>query len=184
MTPGAQLGNAAQTFARQVGEIAKRNFETVRNYCRLSHFNIHGLRKGGGTHATSATTLPPQFTTVACRGEWSMGKILDIYFQFAAGGDYYLGQLLSLKDPNSLEFDTPCPHWKDPNAQIVFDALELTFGRIYAAHGVSSRDPHGFCVYFLTQLFIILTGCLVSWRRTLAILSAMCRFSLLLCCRN
>jgi hypothetical protein len=47
LTPGAKLGNAAQTFARQVGEIAKRNFETVRNYCRLSHFNIHGLRKGG-----------------------------------------------------------------------------------------------------------------------------------------
>jgi hypothetical protein len=38
-----------------------------------------------------------------------MGKILDIYFQFAAGGDYYLGQLLSLKDPNSLEFDPPVP---------------------------------------------------------------------------
>ena len=152
LTPGAQLGNAAQTFARQVGEIAKRNFDTVRNYCRLSHFNIHGLRKGGGTHVTSATTLPPQFTTVACRGEWSMGKILDIYFQFAAGGDYYLGQLLSLKDPNSLEFDTPCPHWKDPNAQIVFDALELTFGRIYAAHGDSSRDPHGVLCILLASI--------------------------------
>ena len=81
-----------------------------------------------------------------------MGKILDIYFQFAASGDYYLGQLLSLKDPNSLEFDTPCPHWKDPNAQIVFDALELTFGRIYAAHGDSSRDPHGVLCILLASI--------------------------------
>mgnify|MGYP006157755839 CR=1 FL=1 len=143
LTPGAQLGNAAQTFARQVGEIAKRNYEMVRNYCRLSHFNIHGLRKGGGTHATSATTLPPQFTTVACRGEWSMGKVLDIYFQFAQGGDYYLGQLLTLKDPNSVDFDTPCPHWKDPNAPIVLDALDLMFSRIYEVHGDSPHDPHG-----------------------------------------
>ena len=79
----------------------------VRHYRCLSHFNIHGLRKGGGMHATSAITLLPQFTTNAYHGEWSMGKILDIYFQFAAGGDYYLGQLLSLKDPTSLEFDTP-----------------------------------------------------------------------------
>ena len=80
LTPGAQLGNAAQTFVRQVGEIAKRNFDTVRNYCRLSHFNIHGLRKGGGTHATSATTLPPQFTTIACHGEWSMGRFWIFIF--------------------------------------------------------------------------------------------------------
>ena len=75
LTPGAQLGNAAQTFARQVGEIAKRNYEMVRHYRRCSHFNIQGLCKGGGTHATSATTLPPQFTTNACHGTWLMGKI-------------------------------------------------------------------------------------------------------------
>ena len=128
MTPGAQLGNAAQTFARQVGEIAKRNYETVRNYCRLSHFNIHGLRKGGGTHATSATTLPPQFTTVACHWEWSKGKVLNVYFQFAAGVVYYLGQLLTIKDPISVDFDTPSPRWKGLNASIVLDALDLMFG--------------------------------------------------------
>jgi hypothetical protein len=53
-----------------------------------TRFHAHGIRKGSGTHASSATTLPPQFTSVAARGEWSMGKILDIYFQFAMGGDY------------------------------------------------------------------------------------------------
>jgi len=84
--PGSQLHTAARSFSLQIGEIAKRYFVTVRNYVRHSHFNIHGLRKGSGTHVASATTCPPLFTSIACRGEWSMGKILDVYFQFAAGG--------------------------------------------------------------------------------------------------
>ena len=109
LIPGAQLGNVTQTFARQVGKIAKRTYEMVRHYCRLSHFNVHGLRNGGGTHATSVTTLPTQFTTVACHGVWSMRKILDIYFQFAAAGDYYLGQLLSLNDQIYLFFTPRVP---------------------------------------------------------------------------
>ena len=39
-----------------------------------------------------------------------------------------------------------------PNAQIVFDALELTFGMIYAAHGDSSRDPHGVLCILLASI--------------------------------
>ena len=45
---------------------------------------------------------PPLFTASACRG--NIVKILDVYFQFAAGNDYYLGQLLGLKDLNTVEF--------------------------------------------------------------------------------
>ena len=56
-----------------------------------------------------------------------MEKVLGVYFQFAAGGDFYLSQLLSLKDPNSVEFDSPCPHWHEPNDPMVVDALDLTF---------------------------------------------------------
>ena len=84
-----------------------------------------------------------------------MGKILDIYFQFAAGGDYYLGQLLTFKDPNSIYLDSPRPHWKDLNAPIVLDALDLTFGRIYEAP-VTLMVSY---TNFLPPLFIILTGC-------------------------
>ena len=103
-----------------------------------------------------------------------MGKILDIYFQFAVCGDYYLGWLLSLKDPNSLEFDTPYLHWKNPNAPIVLAALDLMFGQIYMAHGHSPVTPMVFCPYFLPPLFIILIGCWVSGTRTLAIHPAVC----------
>jgi hypothetical protein len=81
-----------------------------------------------------------------------MGKILDIYFQFAAGGDYYLGQLSTLKDTNSLDFDSPCPHWKDLNSWMVLDALDLTFGRISEAHGDSSHDPHGVLSILLASI--------------------------------
>ena len=34
--------------------------------------------------------------TLLALGSGAWGKILDIYFRFAAGGDYYLGQLLTL----------------------------------------------------------------------------------------
>ena len=43
-------------------------------------------------------------------GEWSIGKILDIYFQFAMGGDYYLGRLLILIDPEDEMFASLPPH--------------------------------------------------------------------------
>ena len=134
-----------------IGEIAKRNFEIFGNFVHLSHFNIHGIQKGSGTHAASATTCPPLFTLIACRGEWSTGKILDIYFQFAAGGNYYLGQLLSLKDPNTVEFSFPCPQWKDTNAPIVFEAIQLTFGKVLLAHGetLHDHDPFGILSDFL-----------------------------------
>eukprot|EP00956_Cyclotella_meneghiniana_P001317 scaffold1407_cov69-Cyclotella_meneghiniana.AAC.5 len=77
----------------------------------MSHFSVQGLRKGTDTHAASATTCPSLFTSIATRVDWSnMGRLLDIYFQFAQRGDHYLGQMLSFNDPNSLEFDAPCPN--------------------------------------------------------------------------
>ena len=80
VAPGSKYRTAAQTFARHVHEMGIRHADTIKNYVRLSHFNIHGVCKGSGTHAACATTCPPLFTSIACRGEWSMGKILDIYF--------------------------------------------------------------------------------------------------------
>ena len=55
----------------------------------------------------------------------SKKKVLDVYFQFAAAGDFYLGQLLSLKDPNSMEFDTPCPCWHNLNNPVVAEAPRI-----------------------------------------------------------
>ena len=81
-----------------------------------------------------------------------MGKILDVYFQFAAGGDYYLGQLLSLKEPNTVEFAVPCLHWKDPNALVVLEAIQLTFGKVLLFHRETEQDPKGVLSVLLASM--------------------------------
>ena len=152
VAPGSKYRTAAQTFARHVHEMGIRHADTIKNYVRLSHFNIHGVCKGSGTHAASATTCPPLFTSIACRGEWSMGKILDIYFRFAAGGDYYLGQLLTLKDPMTAEFNTPCPHWKEPDDPLVLEGIHVTFGKILLSHEDTDHDPQGILSLLLASV--------------------------------
>jgi hypothetical protein len=57
-----------------------RHKAIAKYYLCPSHFNKHGLWKGSDSHASSATTLPPSFVSVAACGEWSIGKILDAYF--------------------------------------------------------------------------------------------------------
>ena len=59
INPGAESRTASQSFGHQICKMTKRYADVVRNFCRLSHFNIHGLWKGSGTHAASATTCPP-----------------------------------------------------------------------------------------------------------------------------
>ena len=127
---GTKDGTASQTYCCQLSEMVKRHFMETRFFLRLSHFHAHGIRKGSGTHASSATTVPPAFTSVAARGKWSMGKIRDIYFQFAMGGDYYLGRLLMLIDPEDVLFDTLPPHWKDEFHPSVRRGIEITFGKV------------------------------------------------------
>ena len=145
-------GTAAQTFCRQLSALVKKHAATACKFLRLSRFHAHGIRKGSGTHASSATTVPPQFTSVAARGEWSMGKILDIYFQFAMGGDYYLGRLLTLIPPEDEMFDSLPPHWKDQDHPTVARALELTFGPALTSHAGTGHDPTGTLCLLLASM--------------------------------
>ena len=46
INPGAELHTASQSFGRQISKMTKRYADVIRNFCHLSHFNIHGLRKG------------------------------------------------------------------------------------------------------------------------------------------
>jgi hypothetical protein len=105
-----------------------------------------------GSRAASATTCPPLFTLIAAHGEWSRGKVLDANFRFASGGDFYLSQLFSLKDPNSVEFGCHCPHWHDPNDPVVEKALHLTFGQILMEHGTMTHDPQGVLSVLLASM--------------------------------
>lgn len=72
--PGVQLCSASQAFGCRICEMAKRFAPVMKNYCHLSHLNIHGLRKGSETDSSSVTICPPLFTSIATHGEWSMDK--------------------------------------------------------------------------------------------------------------
>ena len=52
------------------------------------------MRKVSATHAASGTTLCPSVTAIAKRGDWSIVKILDLYWKFADMGDSFWGEYL------------------------------------------------------------------------------------------
>ena len=108
--------------------------------------------QGSGGHASSGTTHPPSFVAVAARGEWSIGKVLDVYFKFGMGGDQYLGRILALLDPNKPEFSVLPPHWKDSSLPIVKRGVKMCFGRIIRHHGFSDNDPTGLLTLLLATI--------------------------------
>ncbi|KAL9181723.1 hypothetical protein ACHAXT_012066 [Thalassiosira profunda] len=150
--PGAEAKSASQRYCRQLAEICGRHFDEVKKHLRFSRFNAHGIRKGSGTHASSATTLPPSFVAVAARGEWSIGKVLDVYFKFAMGGDQYLGRILALLDPNDTSFATLPPHWKDPEHESVKRGLKVAFGNVLERHKDTNHDPSGLLSLLLASM--------------------------------
>ncbi|KAL7537408.1 hypothetical protein ACHAWF_013067, partial [Thalassiosira exigua] len=147
-----KLGSASQRYCCQLAELISQHYEEVKRYLRVSRFNAHGVRKGSGTYASSATTLPPSFVAVAARGEWSMGKILDVYFKFAMGGDQYLGRLLALLDPRDGSFADLPPHWKDPSHPTVLRGIKVAFGDVREKHQDSEHDPSGLMSLLLASL--------------------------------
>ena len=104
---------------------------TVADYVRPSHANSHGLRKGAGTYVTSGTTCHPPISSVTGRGEWSMGRLFDIYWTFRMIGDFYLDKLLAGYDPNSSKFASFPTHFVVGIENIhVKEALESCFRKI------------------------------------------------------
>jgi len=82
---------------------------------RLDHFNSYGLRKGSATHAVSCTTHTPSLPSIARRGEWSQGLVLNVYWHFAATGEHCLGRILACLLPNDPGFTTLPPHFNITN---------------------------------------------------------------------
>ena len=107
--------------------------------------------QGAGSHASSGTTHPPSFVAVAARGEWSIGKVLDVYFKFGLGGDQYLGRILAFLDPNLPEFSVLPPHWKDKKSPNVIAGLELNFPHLMK-HRDTQHDPTGLLQLMLASL--------------------------------
>ena len=123
--------SAAQKYCRKLSMFLKKMTLTVKEFIRPDHANAHGIRKGSATRATSGTTCPPPPASVAHRGEWSLGKVFDIYWLFAECGDQYLGRILAGLDPNSLEFAVLPPHFvQGMDNNFIFIAMNMTFKNI------------------------------------------------------
>jgi hypothetical protein len=104
----------------------------------IKNMSRHGIRKGSATHVASATTAPPPIASIANRVDWSLGKVLDVYWQFAEAGDSYLGRrCLCGLDPNDSTFCVLPPHWNidSPTEESDFkEALCLMYGKIVTNH--------------------------------------------------
>ena len=98
-------------YTSGLSQLLKANIGAVGNFIRRDHANAHGVRKGSASFASSGTTCPPSVSSIANRGDWSMGAVLDVYWHFSEPGDHFLGRVLAGLDPNKAEFATMPPHF-------------------------------------------------------------------------
>ena len=146
---------SSKRYCIQLSQLLSNNIIEVRNYVRAMHANAHGIRKGSATYATSGTTMPPPLPSVASRGEWSLGKVLDVYWHFSNVGDCYLGRVLAGIDPNHHSFGILPPHFvvEDPMSnQHVREAMLLMYGPILKRWADTSVDPTGLLLRLLASV--------------------------------
>lgn len=124
--------SAAHGYCGNLLKLFNKMGDSIYTWVRPGHANGHGIRKGAAIAVTSATTCPPPTSSVARRGEWSLGKVFDIYWQWAESGDQYCGRILAGLDPMSHEFEALPPHFvvdiKDPDVEL---AMTMNFKNIY-----------------------------------------------------
>ena len=125
------LGSATKRFSNHLRATIDAHSNEVTQWGVPDRIKAHSARKGTATHLTAGTLNPPPLPSVAHRGEWSQGKVQDIYFNFAQPGDHYIGRMLAGLDPTSTEFRVLPPHFKCgvENADVA-RALDLCYGRI------------------------------------------------------
>ena len=146
---------ATNTYCSQLKELLHRKSNVVSSYIRIAHANAHGWRKGAATHATSGTTAPPPIPSVARRGEWSMGKVLDVYWHCAEPGDNYLGRVICGLDPLSPDFGALPPHFSLENPlenKQISEAMTLMYGPILRTWAETCQDPTGVFLRLLASV--------------------------------
>ena len=100
LAKGVEEGAAAKRYCEQLVSVIAGHHQELMTHMRSDHFNPYGFRKGSATFAVSGTTHAPSLPSVARRGEWSQGVVLDVYLHFASAGDHYLGRILACLKPN------------------------------------------------------------------------------------
>ncbi len=101
----------SHTYCTSLIDLFAEMGDVIYQWVRPGHANGHGFRKGSARECTSATTAAPPAVSVARRGDWSLGKVFDIYWVFAEAGDYYCGRILAGLNANSTFFDILPPHF-------------------------------------------------------------------------
>ena len=147
--------NPSKRYCSHISEIFRQNSGVVHKYIRPNHDAVYGIRKGSATYATTGTTCPPPIPSIAQRGEWSMGKVLDVYWHFSEPGDTYLGRILAGFDPNSSNFGALPPHFivDDPNQNVfISEAMNRMFGPILQKWKNTSCNPYGFLLLCLASI--------------------------------
>ena len=137
LTKGVKDGTASANYCEQLISVVAPHKEEVENHMEEKRLNAYSFRKGSSTYAVAGTTVPPSLNSIARRGEWSIGKVLDCYWHFGSVGDQYLGRVLSGLDANSDQFDTLPPHWNMTNPMKNDDiksGMDIMFGGILEEH--------------------------------------------------
>jgi hypothetical protein len=128
-------GTASNTFSKNLKNLifgVEAKERAVRDHnCRDGHFHPHGLRKGAGTHVTTCTMEPPPIPSVLMRGEWNLGKVLEVYWKWSMIGDTYLGRCLAGFNPDEPGFGMLPSHFKVGRDNVhVEEGMRLCFGGI------------------------------------------------------
>jgi hypothetical protein len=144
LTPGVNEGAASMRYSEQLQTIVARHADEVMNQMRPEHFTPYGLRKGSATHAVSGTTVTPSLPSVARRGEWSQGAVLDVYWHFASIGDHYLGRILACLPSHDKRFATLPPHWNTAQPLSnphISRAMTILYGPLMVRYRGKNNDP-------------------------------------------
>jgi hypothetical protein len=132
---GCLVGSSATQYSYQLRDLLKDKVEEIQKCMDPTKCMLHGTRKGSATKITTGTTHPPLIPSVAARGEWLIGKILQLYWQFKDTGDCYAGRILAGLDHKDPSFENLPPHFAcGTENEHVAEALQLCFGCILDAH--------------------------------------------------
>jgi hypothetical protein len=144
-------------YTSALSQLMQANIDAVGNFIRKDHANAHGVRKGSASFACSGTTCPPSVASIANRGDWSMGAVLDVYWHFCEAGDHFLGRVLAGLDPNKAEFATMPPHFilegdlmEDEDIKA---AMNMMYGPLLDTYGDNAEiNPTGLLLMVLASV--------------------------------
>ncbi len=108
---------------------------------------------------TTNAMEPPPMPSILLRGEWSLGKVVDIDWRWSVQGNTYLGRLLAGLDSDDVDFGMLPPHFKKGREnEHISEAMQLYFGPIMIC-GMTSAPLRVCCTYFL----LVWYGKAISW---------------------